>query len=222
MMLSALQHYLFCPRQCALIHVEKIWSDNFFTTAGNVMHSRVDKKGHEKRSGMHIATSLRLVSHTLGIMGVADKIEFYQCSSRVDASGIVAAVQLPKKRGWWTPFPVEYKHGKPKQVRADEVQLCAQALCLEEMLNVTIAKGALFYGETHHRVEVIFDKTLRDLTQSVVDAVHSLIESGVTPNANYSKACQACSLISACRPKDVSVSKSVCKWLRNALEEEGI
>ena len=150
-MISALQHYLFCPRQCALIHVENIWSENYLTSAGRVMHERVDSGVMETRHDIHLATSLRLVSRRLGITGVADIVEFHRVMEQNDRAIDDAertAVRLPRRDGWWRPFPVEYKRGKPKPHRADEVQLCAQAICLEEMLSLKVEKGALFYGET--------------------------------------------------------------------------
>ena len=133
-MLSALQHYLFCPRQCALIHVEGVWSENYLTAAGRQLHERVDRKRAETRKDVHLATALRLVSNRLGLIGVADMVEFHRQESQLNANGICVAARLPGRTGFWRPFPVEYKHGSTKAHRADEVQLCAQALCLEEML----------------------------------------------------------------------------------------
>ena len=134
-MLSALQHYLFCPRQCALIHIEGAWSENFLTASGRQLHERVDQRGGETRRNVHLATALRLVSSRLGLMGVADMVEFHRQETQQDESGRTVAARLPGRSGYWRPFPVEYKRGAPKSHRADEVQLCAQASCLEEMLD---------------------------------------------------------------------------------------
>lgn len=213
-MLSALQHYLFCPRQCALIHVEGQWSENFLTASGRVLHERVDRMGAETRRDVHVATSLRLVSKRLGVMGVADLVEFH----RVAGEG-GAACTLPGRTGLWRPCPVEYKRGKPKAHRADEVQLCAQALCLEEMLGVQISEGALFYGEPRRRTVVSFDVALRTLTETVISAVHDLIAKGETPSPRVSKGCDACSMKELCRPEDCGNGLSVKRWLANQIAE---
>ena len=145
--LSALQHYLFCPRQCALIHVEQIWAENAATAEGRLLHERADAGGGETRPGVRIARGLALRSFALGVSGKADVVEFHDARRG--------------ERG--RPFPVEYKRGKPKSHRADEVQLCAQAICLEEMFDTSIAAGALFYGVTRRRFAVVFDEDLRAL-----------------------------------------------------------
>ena len=216
-MLSALQHYLFCPRQCALIHVEGLWSENYLTSAGRRMHERVDSGQKETRRGVHLATSLRLVSNRLNMLGVADLVEFHLTDNEFDDAGRRRAARLPGREGWWRPFPVEYKRGSPKGHRADEVQLCAQAICLEEMLKVTIAEGALFYGEPRRRVLINFDNELRLLTKSIVAETHKLIKSGVTPPACYSKACEACSLKEVCRPREVDSGRSVRQWVESEI-----
>ena len=221
-MLSALQHYLFCPRQCALIHVEGVWSENYLTAAGRQLHERVDRKGAETRKDVHLATALRLVSNRLGLMGVADMVEFYGQETQFDSNGICVAARLPGRRGFWRPFPVEYKRGAPKSHRADEVQLCAQALCLEEMLGVSIAAGALFYGETRRRTDVPFDVELRSLTEDVAAKVHELIRIGETPPPVLTKGCKACSLFDQCRPESVGRRESARHWIKNQLEAIGL
>ena len=203
-MISALQHGLFCRRQCALIHLEGAWVENYLTASGRVLHEHVDKIGAETRRDVHVATSLRLISHQLGVMGVADRVEFFRAESSYDSEGHTVAVPLPKRTGWWRPFPVEYKRGKPKAHRADEVQLCAQAMCLEEMLGVVIPEGALFYGEPRRRTSVVLDVELRSLTGSVAADIHALLESGITPPAVRTKACEACSLKDLCFKSEVS------------------
>lgn len=221
-MLSALQHYLFCPRQCALIHVEGVWSENYLTAAGRTMHTHVDQKVRETRRDIHLATSLRLISNRLGVMGVADMVEFHKLDSPNDEEGRIVGATLPGRGGFWRPFPIEYKRGTPKAHRADEVQLCAQALCLEEMLGVVILNGALFYGETKRRMEVMFDDELRNLTESVIQKVHQLVEQGETPPPVYTKGCKACSLYNLCRPEDISARNSARQWIHNQLMDAEI
>ena len=219
-MLSALQHYLFCPRQCALIHIESVWSENFLTAAGRRLHERVDRRGGETRKNVHLATALRLVSNRLGLAGVADMVEFHWQEAPQDGVGRTVAARLPGRNGYWRPFPVEYKRGAPKSHRADEVQLCAQALCIEEMLGVSIPKGALFYGETRRRTDVVFDGELRALTVDVAAKVHEFIRIGETPPPVLTKVCKACSLFDQCRPEDVGGGGSARQWINSRLEAE--
>ncbi len=199
--LSRLQHYLFCPRQFALIELENIWSENQFTAEGQVLHQRVNQADLEKRKDIRTVWALRLSHVELGIEGVADVVEYHK---QVDGSE--------------TPFPIEYKRGKPKTHRADEVQLCAQALCLEDMHGVTVPQGALFYGEVRRRNAVIFDTELRDLTRNTILACRAIVQTQCTPSADYqSKKCNACSLIDLCHPKDFK--KSAAAWLQKQLNE---
>ena len=220
-MLSALQHYLFCPRQCALIHVEGVWSENYLTASGRQLHERVDRKGSETRKDVHLATALRLVSNRLGLAGVADMVEFHRQDSACDAGGRQVATRLQGRTGFWRPFPVEYKRGSPKPHRADEVQLCAQALCLEEMLDVTILAGALFYGEIRRRVDVAFDLELRALTELAASNVHELVRSGETPPPVRTKGCCSCSLCNVCCPGSVGGKVSAHRWIDIQLEAVG-
>lgn len=217
--LSAVSHYVFCPRRCALIHIEGEWSENFLTAAGQQFHTHVDSKHHETRRNLHLATTLRLNSERLGLTGVADVVEFHLHESATNEEGEVIAVRLPKRNGFWRPYPVEYKRGKPKAYRADEVQLCAQALCLEEMLSVTIHSGALFYGETRRRMEVSFDEELRTLTLQTIENVHALIKEGETPSGIFEKKCKSCSLVDICRPKELVRNRSAKQWLTEQLNE---
>lgn len=216
-MLSALQHYLFCKRQCALIHLEQIWTENHLTALGRVLHEHVDERKSETRRMIRQATAIRLVSHRLGIFGVADMVEFYMMETEYDSSGEKVASSLPGLAGFWHPFPVEYKRGRPKVNKEDEVQLCAQAICLEEMLEVKIPSGALFYGETKHRMDVVFDSSLRTLTEETAKGVHSLLDSGVTPKPTFGKWCASCSLVDECNPKLVSSHISAKNWLDNEM-----
>jgi CRISPR-associated exonuclease Cas4 len=148
--LSALQHYLYCPRQCALIHIEQAWAENAATAEGRVAHERVHAVESEVRRGVRTVTGMPLRSDRLGVVGIADVVELHRAAE-----------------GDWRPFPVEHKRGRPKAHRADEVQLCAQSMALEEMFAVEIAEGALFYGQSRRRTPVAFDLTLRALTKEV-------------------------------------------------------
>jgi len=153
------------------------------------------------------------------LTGVADMVEFHRQEIPQDESGQTVAARLPGRGGFWRPFPVEYKRGTPKSHRADEVQLCAQALCLEEMLGVSIAAGALFYGETRRRTDIAFDIELRSLTEDVVLKVHALIHAGLTPPPVLTKGCRACSLVDVCRPGDVGGRDSASRWITNQIDE---
>jgi CRISPR-associated exonuclease Cas4 len=195
-MLSALQHYVFCPRQCALIHLEQVWSESRLTAEGRLMHEHVHEAGDESRGSVRIARGVPLRSLRLGLVGMADVVEFHRVSKNV-----------------WQPFPVEYKRGKPKLDHCDAIQLCGQAVCLEEMLNMEVPKGALFYGKTRRRYDVTFDETLRAEVEKTVQAVRALIETRQTPPPLYGKRCESCSLIGECLPKTISKHKSARRYL---------
>jgi CRISPR-associated exonuclease Cas4 len=217
-MLSALQHWLFCKRQCALIHLEQVWEENRLTASGRVLHERVDERKSETRRTLRQATAVRLVSRRLGIWGIADMVEFHLTDAESAPDGTKVAARLPGLAGFWRPFPVEYKRGKPKSHRADEVQLCAQAICLEEMLGVSIPDGALFYGEPRRRTDVTFDTELRSLTEDVARGVHALIALHETPPPSFGKWCASCSLIEECRPKLIATRRSAKVWLSREME----
>lgn len=185
--LSALQHAVYCPRQAALIHLERLWEENRFTAEGRVLHEVADKPGQRTIKGVRRVTGLPLASRLLGITGIADLVEFHSHSDHE------------------TPYPVEYKRGKAKLHRADEVQLCAQALCLEEMTGQTIPEGALFYAETKRRVTVPFDSDLRVLTLSTITQLKDIFTTRRTPPPTVrTDRCRACSLYDLCRPKDIA------------------
>jgi CRISPR-associated exonuclease Cas4 len=189
--LSALQHFAFCPRQCALIHVERQWAENTLTAQGRVLHDRAHEAGSESRRDLRTARALPLQSAALGLHGVADVVEFHR-----------------QPDGAWRPFPVEYKRGRPKHEPIDAVQLCAQAICLEEMLHTSVPAGALFYGATHRRHDVTFDESLRAETHTLAAAVRAQLASGQTPPPVYTAKCRACSLLELCRPQAVTRSAS--------------
>lgn len=182
--ISALQHAVYCLRQAALIHIERLWQENRFTAEGRVLHLATDEPGQRYARGVRRVAALPLASRRLGVAGVADLVEFH-CSKDGE-----------------TPFPVEFKRGKPKPHRGDEVQLCAQALCLEEMTGKPVPQGALFYAQTRRRLAVMFDEELRRLTESAAASLREIFASRRTPQAEYSaQKCRACSLLDLCRPK---------------------
>ena len=209
--LSGLQHLAYCPRQFALIHLEQVWADNLFTAEGNVLHSRTDRAEAETRGDVHIARSLRLQSLTLGLAGIADVVEFHRVGE--GAPGLM----LPRLKGRWRPFPVEYKRGRPKTVDCDEIQVCAQALCLEEMLGLEIPEGALFYGKTRRRKAVRFGGKLRERVRESSEEMHRLWRSGRTPQAVYGPKCDQCSLHDFCMPR--TTKKDAASYLARMLAD---
>ena len=195
---SALQHAVYCIRQCALIHLERLWEENRFTAEGRVLHQVIDDAGRRRKAGVHQVMSLPIYSIRLNLTGVADMVEFHESQTGT------------------TPFPVEFKRGKAKVHRADEVQLCAQALCLEEMTGTEVPMGAFYYGQTKRRKEVSFDAELRTLTETTVVQVATLFAQGRTPPAEYEAAkCRGCSLFDQCRPK--AMDRSVLAWRTRTL-----
>jgi CRISPR-associated exonuclease Cas4 len=192
--ISALQHLAFCERQWALIHLEQQWSENRLTAEGRKLHERSDHGEDETRNGVRITRGMLLRSLRLGLTGKADVVEF---------------------RGE-QPFPIEYKRGRPKPGRYDEVQLCAQALCLEEMLGVAVPEGAIFYGQPRRRSIVAFDPELRAETERLAARLHFLSGEKITPRARYEKKCDSCSLYSICLPKTTGAS-SAQRYLKRAV-----
>ncbi len=201
--ISALQHLLYCERQCALIHLERVWEENRFTAEGRIFHERVEEGGSESRGEVRVEYGVYIRSLRLGLIGIADVVEFHR-----ESEG-------------WRPFPVEYKRGRPKPERWDEVQLCAQAICLEEMLGVKIEGGALFYGKTRRRREVTFDESLRVETERTVERVRDLFEKGVTPKAEKGEKCKRCSLNDLCLPAGSMRFKSAKCYLNREIEMAG-
>jgi CRISPR-associated exonuclease Cas4 len=198
--LSALQHLVFCERQCALIHVEGVWADNARTLEGTHLHRKADSGPRETRRDLRITRTVALRSLRLGLIGKADVVEWHRGPD-----------------GAWRPFPVEYKRGRPKSDRCDEVQVCAQALCLEEMLDVRIPAGALFYGLSRRRQDVPFDSRLRALTEDAAARLHVLVASRRTPPARRQPKCDGCSLLPLCMPEPAGPRRSAERYLRNAL-----
>ena len=228
--LSALQHLVFCERQCGLTLLDQLWQDNQLTLEGSHLHERVheDAPRRERRGDLLIARGVHLQSLTLGVSGIADVVEFHRVSPppRGLAHPPGGVVKLAGVAGHWRPYPVEYKRGKPKNDRCDEVQVCAQAICLEEMLGVSLTDGALFYGVTQHRHEVLFTAELRAATYSAARRLHELFTSGVVPRVELQTKCRRCSLFDLCRPDATGPARSARRYLSNVarmarLEEEG-
>jgi CRISPR-associated exonuclease Cas4 len=209
--LSGLQHFAFCPRQWALIHLEQQWSENLRTVEGKLLHNRAhDASLREHRGNTLILRELSVFSHQLGLSGKCDVMEFYKDENGITLNGEV---------GKWRPFPVEYKRGQPKEHNADKLQLCAQAMCMEEMLCCTIPSGALFYGETRHRLQVEFDENLRQEVITFSQEMHRLYQKGITPKVKPRKGCNACSLKEICLPK-LARKKSVSAYVKQHIAQE--
>ncbi len=201
--LSALRHYSVCPRQCALIHVEQIWKESGLTAEGRILHERVDEGGAEKRRDVKRVFGLPIRCLRLGLVGKADVVEFYRQAD-----------------GRWVPYPVEHKRGRRKREDWDRVQLCAQALCLEEMLGVSVPVGALFYGKEQRREVVAISEGLRRETEEVAAAVHRLLAEGRTPPPEYAPKCDSCSLMEVCLPRGVGGRRNrVDQYLAKVLAE---
>lgn len=197
--ISALQHFIFCPRQCALAYMEGVWEENILTAQGRILHDKAHLPGVENRPGLKKIFDMPLRSLKYGIVGKADVIlKFDEC----------------------TYVPLEYKHGKPKVKEMDTVQVCAQALCLEEMKGITIERGLIYYWGIKRRVEVLFDSTLRSKTIDTIKEVKELFESGKTPAPIYSKRCKSCSLHDACMPEVLQNPKKVEVYISHMLEKQ--
>ncbi len=191
--ISALQHYVFCPRQCAYIHIERVWQDNYLTAWGNQLHERVHSHEAETRNSLRTERSVQVQSQSLGIHGQLDLLEIRDNPLRLT--------------------PVEYKRGKPKISDCDRVQLCAQAMCLEEMRDVSIERAALWYWQVRKREWITIDQALREQTEKIIAATRSLIAAGQLPPAEYKPSCKACSLIDLCMPKQNDHSLNYVKQL---------
>lgn len=209
--LSGLQHFSFCRRQWAMIHIEQQWAENLRTVDGRFLHEKAhDGSAREKRCDLIVTRDMSVYSSALGISGNCDVVEFHRCKD---------GISLKDREGLWRPFPVEYKRGAPKQIEADKLQLCAQAMCLEEMLCCDIPEGAIFYGEIRRREVVDLDEELRTQVRILLEEMHDLHRRGYTPKVKPSKSCNACSLKELCLPKLVKTNR-VMDYLRKRLEEE--
>ena len=209
--LSGLQHFRFCRRQWALIHIEQQWAENFRTVDGTLMHRNAHDAGfQESRGDLFVTRSVNVFSPTLGVSGQCDVLEYHQSDDGIPLRG---------KNGHWQPYPVEYKRGSPQEDTGDTLQLCAQAMCLEEMLCCHIPEGALYYGEIRRRVTVSFSEELRIQVRSMLEEMHELYRRGFTPRVKPGKHCNACSLKDLCLPK-LMKTRSVAAYLKDAMEEK--
>lgn len=188
-MISALQHYVYCPRQCALIHVEDVWSENLFTVRGELLHEKVDTDTYEARGDVKTVRGLRIHSFKYGIVGRCDVVEYHKTKT-----GDVV-------------FPVEFKSGKPKEDVSDKVQLCAQVFCLEEMLNTKILKAGFFYGKIRRRNVIEINNELRLQTENIIASVREIVSKKIIPHAVYEAKCRNCSLQTICQPKAMNKRK---------------
>ncbi len=210
LMISGIQHFKFCRRQWALIHIEQQWAENVHTVTGELMH----KKAHdpyltEKRKDVIITRALPVSSRILGVSGECDIVEFHKAED---------GIRLHGHRGLYLVYPVEYKKGKPKETQEDHLQLAAQAMCLEEMFSTVIPEGAIFYGETRRRETVSISAQLRNEVVSIFEEMHQYYDRGYTPKAKYQKACCSCSLKEICLPK-LERNVSVKTYIEQALKE---
>lgn len=209
--LSGLQHFAFCRRQWALIHIENLWKENLRTVEGDLLHQRAhDASQRELRGELLISRNMRVFSDNLGVSGSCDVVEFKKSETGVALYGT---------EGKYQPYPIEYKRGSPRMDNANHLQLCAQAICLEEMLCCDIPEGAVYYGETRRREKVIFTEELRQEVKSALEEMNQLYMRGYTPKVRPGKFCNACSLKDLCLPK-LMKKKSVAKYLQGRLEEQ--
>lgn len=208
--LSGLQHFAFCRRQWALIHIENQWAENFRTIDGAIVHQNAHDAGFEEsRSDRYITRGVSVYSSQLGVSGQCDVVEYHRGSTGIPLRG---------KEGLWQPYPVEYKRGSPREDTGDALQLCGQAMCLETMLCCEIPEGALYYGEIRRRAVVPFTGELRSQVRELLAQMHDLYRRGYTPKVKPSRSCGACSLKELCLPK-LMKNRSVADYLKAAMEE---
>lgn len=212
LLLSGIQHFSFCKRQWALIHIEQQWQENLRTIEGQILHEKThDHAIKEKRGDLIVSRGMAIFSRTLGITGTCDVVELHKASDGVNIFG---------REGSYKPVPVEYKRGKPKEDESDVLQLCAQAMCLEEMLLCKIPEAFMFYGETKRRLKIILDDGLRKRVKEMTKEMHELYNKRHTPKVKVSKACKACSLAELCMPKLCKNPSAIHYIKKNLLEVE--
>ena len=211
LMISGIQHFKFCRRQWALIHIEQQWNENEHTVIGELMHKRAhDRYITEKRKDLLTVRALPVSSRRLGISGECDIVEFHKVED---------GIKLHGHRGQYKIYPVEYKKGRPKLTSEDKLQLTAQALCLEEMFSTSITEGAIYYGETKRRETVILDERMRRETEDVRKGIHEYFQRRYTPKVRAGKACNSCSLKDICLPR-LNKTTTVKKYIDDALQED--
>lgn len=209
LMLSGIQHFAYCRRQWALIHVEQQWEENYQTTSGELLHKRAhNEQSFEKRGDKMTARGLRIASESLGISGQCDIVEFHAADDGINVFGY---------EGKWKVVPVEYKNGVPKEGNEDLLQLCAQAICLEEMFLTEIPKGYLYYGQNRRREEVVFSRELRQEVRKLFEEMHQLFRRGYTPKVKAGKKCRNCSLANICLPR-IQGNKSVSAYINDTIK----
>ena len=197
--ISALQHWMYCPRQCALIHVEQVFADNVFTARGNAVHKLVDEPGYELKRGVKVERSLPLWSDRIGLIGKADLVEFHPDGS---------------------VFPVEFKHGPKRKHTHDDIQLAAQAMCLEEMLRKPVAKGAIYHATSRRRRDVDIDASLRALVEQTTEAVRASIQNGTLPPPVNDERCEHCSLKEICQPEATADTRTQERLRRELFDSD--
>lgn len=211
LMLSGLKHFRFCRRRWALVHLEQQWQENALTLEGHYMHERVhDDNFTELRGSVLLSRGMPVRSEMLKITGECDMVELHKNENGVPIQG---------REGLWQVYPVEYKHGEPDERGADELQLCAQAMCLEEMLVTEIPEGAIYYGKTRHRMTVALTEDLRKQTRDALTEMHRLFSQGYTPKAKWTRACKNCSLVEICLPK-LEKRMRASEYVKHMLTEE--
>lgn len=214
LMLSGIQHYMFCPRQWALIHIEQQWNENRLTAEGQILHTNVDNPAYRQKNGNTITLrSVSIASKQLGLYGITDAVELLFSNTNENA------ITHPSYPGYWIPFLVEYKRGHSKPDERDEVQLTAQVMCLEEMYDIHLEDAALYYGETRHRENIHITNSLRELTCKCAFEMHEIYKCGMTPKAVKRSHCKSCSLVDLCLP-ELSQCAFVSNYLKNNLYEE--
>lgn len=212
LMLSGIQHFRFCPRQWALIHIDQQWDDNRLTIEGQILHKHVDDPFYRQKCGDFITLrAVNIASHELGLYGISDAIELLPSLSDENT------IRHPKYPGRWQPIAVEYKHGRPKRNEVDEVQLAAQTMCLEEMYAIRIPYGVFFYGELRHRVSVDITDELRDIVRDCASRMHEIYGKALLPKAEYGKHCEKCSLKEICMPRVARDCTTVGTYLNKNL-----
>lgn len=212
LMLSGIQHFRFCPRQWALIHIEQQWEDNRLTIEGQILHKHVDDPFYRQKCGDYITLrAVHIASQELGLYGISDAIELLPSSNEKDS------IRHPQYPGLWEPVVVEYKHGKPKKNNIDEVQLAAQVMCFEELYSIRIPYGIFFYAEIKHRVRMDITEELRHTVKQCANEMHTIYHKGIIPKAIYKKSCDRCSLKDICMPAMTNKTTTVNTYLKNNL-----
>lgn len=213
LLLSGIQHFSFCRRQWALIHIEQQWEENLRTVEGNLFHQKAhDGYSSEKRSDVIISRGMPVFSRTMGVSGVCDIVEFHRDDKR--------GISLHGREGKYVVYPVEYKKGQPKEDEADVLQMAAQAMCLEEMLECSVTKGYLFYGEIRRRIEIPVDEKVRQQVRDAFMEMHRYFQRKYTPKVKRTKACNACSLKNICLPQ-LMKGRTVKEYISGRIGEEG-